>query len=154
MTESADEIETRRAERDDLRADRDKLRGSLWGAYQMVCGAITDTYTYQSALPDAEAHEVDERLVPVRRAIGWDPYRNRACPAEAWAPMAQPSLEAVLGRHYEDNADKETLEVEVEELREAVKQRIHTGAGGAVTHRRLDAIGCPGGDAVSREGNR
>ncbi len=120
VLEPADLIEAERAERDDLEGDRDELREVLQHAYRSLRASISDIHEFQSVLRPNVAQKVDERLARIRRRIGWDPYEVQRGPVEERASTEQPSIEALLGRHYSSASGIETLRGEVDELKEAV----------------------------------
>jgi hypothetical protein len=122
MTEAADEAAALRAEREDLRVDREKLRELLrQHAFPALCHSILQIYVFQSVLPEEAAQEVDDRLAPIRQVIGWDPYPHRQCLVGARRRPGPPSVVEVLNRRYEDGAGTETLKAEVEELGKSIR---------------------------------
>ena len=124
MTEPADEIAALPAKRDDLQADWEHLRETMEDCYSRLRVSISDIYALQSYVSQEEAREADDRLAPIRRAIGWDPYPKGQCPLERSATVGQPSIEQQLNRLYQDTSGIEDLLAEVNELERAVTRAM------------------------------
>ena len=119
MREPADEIAALRAKCKDLLADREGWREVLEERYADLQVAIPDVYALQTFVTQDQARVADERLVPVRQALGWDPYPNRHCPLDPIATSRAFFMEHLLTRRSAEAPTVERLQAEVSELRSA-----------------------------------
>jgi hypothetical protein len=124
MTDPADEIEAQHAWADDLLADLGQLRELLENTCSGLEIQFSDIYALQTFLSTEEARQVDDRLAPIRRVMGWDPYPNQRCPLEGSAKAGPPSIEQVLNHPIRDTLEIESLKAEVDELDDVCKRAL------------------------------
>jgi hypothetical protein len=130
MTEPGDEIET-------LRAERDELREALRRRTTMLHGPISAILfkLWASSLPEEMTRTIDDRIAPVRWATGWSPYvkqppryASHPSPEEKRARRGLPAgphpiVELLRGKSQE-SSDIDDLRAERHALRRAVDHQI------------------------------
>ena len=117
MAELADEVEARLARRDDLLADRDDWRGLLEITFSGLQTQISLIYALRSFVSPREAMQVDERLAPIREAIGWDAYPDRPLPLDGSSRPGRPTIEHLLRRPFRDDSGFVELQADADEFR-------------------------------------